>query len=98
MLKRPTPEEEAAGEGGAIKARIVAMELKSLYQLPAELVHADTPGAGAVRMILGFINTKKQRVSTTDYVTAFLQGKPFPPGVEILIALVDPETGITEYW
>jgi hypothetical protein len=96
--KRPTQEQIALNEEGTIKARIVAKQLKCIYQLAHAVVHADVPGISAVRLVLALIDLNKHRISTNDYVTAFLQAHGYPEGVRVLVCLPDPVTGELEYF
>ena len=75
--KRVTPEQAAQGiSKGTLKARLVAKDLKSRRKLPEEETFAGVPGMEAWRLIIASYNHETDRISTTDFDTAYLQTPP----------------------
>ena len=79
--KRPTDEEIAAadpvqlkeGTAGRLKARLVAKDLKCINKLPEEQTFAGVPEMDAVRLIIASTESKEDKLSSTDFDTAYLQ-------------------------
>jgi hypothetical protein len=94
---------------GQAKARIVAQDLKTTNQLPAEEVFAATPAMSAFRFMLAASPRSEYVIHTTDFNTAYLQGAPrFPKSYQdsqvvtrrghILFKLWRNETNSWEYY
>ena len=72
--KRPTDDEIKAGNtNGKLKARLVAKDLKCIHKLPKEQTYAPVPELSAFRLLMAAFDADTDRVSTTDFDTAYLQ-------------------------
>jgi len=72
--KRPTDDEIRAGNTkGKLKARLVAKDLKCIHKLPEEQTYAPVPELSAFRLLMAAFDAEIDRVSTTDFDTAYLQ-------------------------
>ena len=98
--KRVTPEQQRMGiTEGDYKARLVAMDIKSKRLVDPDKVYAPVPGIMAFRLLLGTCDPDHDVLSTTDFVTAYLQADGWEEDMWILVCLVDPRTGETLfYW
>ena len=89
-IKRPTLEEEAKGEEGRHKCRLVARDLKCFNQRPASETYSAVPTVEAFRMLIASCDMQTDLLSTTDFTTAFLQAFRWEEGKKLLIKFWEP--------
>lgn len=90
--KRPTEDDIRAGKvNGRLKARLVAKDLKCIHQMPEEQTYAPVPELMAFRLLMAAFDSSEDRISTTDFDTAYLQVPP--DGTKMRGKYRDPWTG-----
>ena len=97
--KRVTPEQQRMGiTEGDFKARLVAMDIKSKRLVDPDKCYAPVPGIMGFRFLLSTCDPDEDVISTTDFVTAYLQADGWPEDQWILVCFEDPSTGETVYF
>jgi len=88
---RKRPELDSGEQEGKAKARLVAMDLKIFNTKPKTSTYAGTPTAEGARLIIASVDLKKgDKVSSSDFDTAFLQAFSWKDGRLMLIKYWDP--------